>query len=241
MLELAGLPVPDCAERVEQAPAGQLFLRRARQVGPNREITAVDYPAIAEIRRLTDGLPLALLLAADWLRALNSDELRARLAAGLDLLTSTLQNLPERQRSVRTILARAAEPLASDERAVLRRLSVFCGPFDQGTASAVVSATPLHLLVLRDSGLLAREEGGCYRLPELVRRYAAERLAARPTSRRRRTPTTRPTSPPSSRAASKRSSRTHGWRRSSPPRSTSTRRLGLVVRSRRVRSPGRSA
>jgi DNA-binding SARP family transcriptional activator/predicted ATPase len=177
--QLAGLPVPKRAELVEQSAAGQVFLQRARQLGAGAELTTMDYPAIATICQLTDGLPLALLMAADWLRALTCSELAARLAGGLELLTSTLQDLPARQRSMREILARAAARLTDDERAVLRGLAVFQGPFDQEAVRQVALATPQQLLALRDSGLLEWDEHG-YRLPELVRRYAGERLSARP-------------------------------------------------------------
>jgi DNA-binding SARP family transcriptional activator/predicted ATPase len=179
-LELPGLPVPANAAEVPHAPASQLFLQHAGRVDFTSRIAEDEFPAIVQICQLLDGFPIALIAAAQWLRSLSCATLYEGLAAGLDLLTNTLQDLPERQRSMRGLLAHTAATLGNDEQAVLRRLAVFAGPFDQEMAAAIAAATPLQLLALRDSALLARDDHGRYRLSPLVRLYAAEQLAARP-------------------------------------------------------------
>ena len=80
---------------------------------------------------------------------------------------------------MRALLAHTAATLGNDEQAVLRRLAVFAGPFDQEMAAAIAAhaaATPGP----PRSALSARDDHGRYRLSPLVRLYAAEQLAARP-------------------------------------------------------------
>ena len=177
-VELSGLSLPTNPSDVPHAPAGQLFLQHARRV--NSQITEGDFPTIVQICRVLDGFPSALIAAAQWSRSHSCVALLNELTTGLDLLTVTLHDLPERQRSMRALLAHAAAALGGDEQAVLRRLSVFAGPFDQEMAAAVAAATPLHLLALRDSALLSLDSSGRYRLSQLARLFAAEQLAARP-------------------------------------------------------------
>jgi DNA-binding SARP family transcriptional activator/predicted ATPase len=175
-LELRGLPTPMGPDDLEAAEAGRLFLQAAGRAQAGIGLEAAERAAAARICQLTDGLPLALVLAASWRRALTCAEIAAELESGLDLLTATARDAPARQRSVRVVLGAAWARLADDERPVARRLAAFRGSFDRAAARAVAGATPRHLLALRDRELVEHDGRGRYRLHELVRQYAAERL-----------------------------------------------------------------
>ena len=59
-----GMPPADLA----RIPAVRLFIERVRDVQPDFRLTAANGPAVTEICRRLDALPLALELAAPWLK-----------------------------------------------------------------------------------------------------------------------------------------------------------------------------
>ncbi|MCA9934202.1 MAG: hypothetical protein H6662_09485 [Ardenticatenaceae bacterium] len=102
LLELNGLPYPSVTNDNEAAdyPAIQLFADRARRLKPD---CALDVTAVSHICQLVEGLPLALELAAAWIRVLPLAEIAAEIEQGLDFLTSPLRDAPDRHRSVRIL------------------------------------------------------------------------------------------------------------------------------------------
>jgi predicted ATPase len=182
--ELGGLALPRDASQVDQAAASQLFLQQSQQVGMDGELTADDRDHIVQICRLTEGLPLALILAARWRRGLSCAEIAAALAQGIDVLATTDGGIPERHRSMRAMLDTSWERLTPDMQAALGRLSVCENGFALEAAHATAGAKLAQLLALRDCSLLSYDEHGRYVLHELVRRYAAEKLASQPEEER---------------------------------------------------------
>lgn len=82
-----------------------LFIDRARAVKPELVLTAESAPAVAEIRRRLDGLPLAIELAAARVKVLSPSALQARLERRLPLLTGGAKDLPARQQTMRDAIA----------------------------------------------------------------------------------------------------------------------------------------
>jgi predicted ATPase len=186
-LEVAGLPVPEAAARVDELSANaavDLFLSSARRVRHDITSTPDDLTTIARICRLVDGLPLAIELAASWAHMLSYAEIERELTCTLDVLQTTMRDLPTRHRSMRAVFSHSWDLLTSDEQCTLRRLSVFRGSFTRDAAAAVLSVTPAlgvlaRLSVLVDSSLLkriGRAGESRYMLHELVRQFAAEHL-----------------------------------------------------------------
>src|SRR3712207_5447079 len=105
-------------------PAVQLFVARAQDVRADFAVTDENAPAVAEICRRLDGLPLALELAAARVKLLSPEALLARLDEGLKLLTGGARDLPERQQTIRSTIAWSYELLDEVERRVFERLSV---------------------------------------------------------------------------------------------------------------------
>lgn len=101
----------------------------------------------------------------------------AEIERGLDILTSRHQNVPARHRSMRVVLEQSWQLLAAHEREVFQSLSVFRGGFDHAAAQAVAGASLTDLATFVDKSLLHVTSTGRYHIHELLRQYAAERLA----------------------------------------------------------------
>lgn len=162
-------------------PPAQLFIRSAQRVQP--KFSARDQgEAIVQICRLVEGLPLAIELAASWVRLHSCAAIADRLRSGLDLLATSLQDVPQRHRSARALLDHSWALLSPAEQATLAALSVFRGGWRVEEAASVIGSgtanTEILLLGLLDKSLVRSTGGDHYDLHELVRQYAGEKLAA---------------------------------------------------------------
>ncbi|GAA3850720.1 hypothetical protein GCM10023084_01160 [Streptomyces lacrimifluminis] len=141
-----------------------------------------DPEAAAEICRRLDGLPLAIELAAARLRMLSLRQIAGRLDDRFRLLTSGSRTVLPRQQTLRAVVDWSWDLLDTDERDVLRRLSVFAGGCDLPAAEAVCGPVALEALgSLVDKSLVVAapsDDNGTmrYRLLETVAEYSGERL-----------------------------------------------------------------
>jgi predicted ATPase len=134
------LPPP---ERLGAYDAIALFVRRARAARADFALTDGNAAAVAEVCRRLDGLPLAIELAAAWIKVLPPDAVNAQLVAHrLALSTGDARDVPARQRTLRGAIAWSYDLLSADERALFRRLAIFAGGFTLGAARAVVDDPP---------------------------------------------------------------------------------------------------
>ena len=108
---------------VEAAPAGMLFLTRARAVSPGFATTPDDAVVVTALCTRLAGIPLALELAAARARLLSPRLLLDRLDDAMAREGSA--DLPERQRTIRATLDWSYRLLTEAEQALYRRLSVF--------------------------------------------------------------------------------------------------------------------
>ncbi|MBC7813307.1 MAG: tetratricopeptide repeat protein [Burkholderiales bacterium] len=177
LLRLDGMPYPALGSTIELAeyPAAQLFLQNARRVSPNFQLSS-DPTAIARICQLVEGLPLAIELAATWLRVVPPGEVATQIEHNLDFLTSSARNAPERHRSMRAVFEQAWKPLSEQEQGLLMRLSVFRGGFTLKSAQAVANATLPLIVGLLEKSLLRNTLSERYEMHELLRQFASEKL-----------------------------------------------------------------
>lgn len=189
VLELGGLtlPPPGTGPHIERSAAVQLFVERAQRADPAFALQAGNRLAVAHICRQLEGSPLAIELAAAWVRVLTPQEIADALDRSLDLLTSTNRDTPTRHRSMRAALDHSWQLLSEDEQLVLAGLAIFPDGCDRVAAEAILGAshTSMPLLTLLaaliDKSLLRHEVSAGstrYTLHALVRQYAAEQLAA---------------------------------------------------------------
>jgi predicted ATPase len=122
-----------------RAPALRLFVERARDVRPDFCLTPSNGPTVSAICRRLDALPLALELAARWIKVLTVDDLLRRLMHDVLLSTAGPRDLPERQQTINATVAWSYQLLAPDEQRLFRRLGVLPGRFPIAAAAAVLA------------------------------------------------------------------------------------------------------
>ena len=166
--------------------SARLFRDRAVAAQRGFVVTDKNAPAIAEICRTLDGIPLALELAAARVRALSVEAIAGRLSDRFRLLTGGDRASPHRQQTLRACIDWSYNLLTAAEKAILRRLAVFSGGWTLEAAERIGADHPsfvgyevLDLLThLVDKSLVQVDaDGGRYGLLETVRQYAEEQLA----------------------------------------------------------------
>ena len=169
------LPLPD---------ATALFVLRARAARPDFD---PDAPAVAEICRRVDGLPLGIELAAARTRAMSAAEIVERLDDG-HLLARGARTAQPRHQSLAAAIDWSYQLLAPTEQRLFARMSVFAGGADLAAVHTVCgepgtsTSTSLDRVaaLVDKSMVVAVEQAGVtrYRMLETLRAYARERSAA---------------------------------------------------------------
>jgi predicted ATPase/DNA-binding SARP family transcriptional activator len=207
VFSVPSLPVPptdnlnDLPESLEyllqESPALHLFAERAIESLPSFRLTPQNLRPIAHICRHLDGLPLAIELTAARVRGLGVEQIAARLQDNLRLFTTGGPDRQPRHQTLYAAMDWSYALLSEEERALLRRLSIFSGGFtleaveglcrkEETSPETYSSALETHLcdvleplLQLQEKSLLVYEERngrGRYRLLETIRVYAAQKL-----------------------------------------------------------------
>jgi DNA-binding SARP family transcriptional activator/predicted ATPase len=179
VLAVGDLELPTGSDDVERASASQMLLVEAERNRLGFVLRDEDRPHVVRLCHLVGGLPLALMLLAQWLPKLTPEDLVEELERNLDLLVTTDPRIRERQRNICAILAQSWEHLSEDEQRITRQLSVFHDGFDSAAAREVAACSMQHITRLIDVGIVTQPQRTRYRLHELVRRYAYQQLRAR--------------------------------------------------------------
>lgn len=189
VLKVCPLPVPDAGtsdpSAIARSEAVQLFLERTASLRPEFRFDDVGAPAVAEICRRLEGIPLAVELAAARMQALSPVEILANLEDRLGFLRNGDPAAPTRHHTLDAALGWSHELLSPEERALFGRLSVFSGTFSaevvehlgraflpgQDVVRLLESLVSKSLLVAEITSVGAR-----FRLLETVRDFARRRL-----------------------------------------------------------------
>jgi predicted ATPase/DNA-binding SARP family transcriptional activator len=163
--------------------AVQLFVQRAQKADSRFMLDSHNAGDVARLCQAVAGMPLAILLAAPWVRMLSPGEIVRQLQSGVDVLETDLRQLPERQRSMRAVFDHSWVLLTEREQDVMEALSVFRGSFTPRAARAVARASLHELRALVDRSLIQPAGRDSFQIHELMRHYAEEKLAAVPGAR----------------------------------------------------------
>ncbi|MEO7804025.1 MAG: tetratricopeptide repeat protein [Actinomycetota bacterium] len=181
-------PDPDHMPAVHEMSSYQavlLFEDRAAQVQSDFVVSADNAPAIAQICRRLEGIPLAIELAAAQVTALTPQQIAARLDDTFRLLIGGSRTALERQQTLRAAVDWSYRLLNDQERLLLARLSVFAGGFTLEAAEAVCAGGGLnaqeilqHLTNLVSKSLVQKDTIGSaarFKLLETIRQYGREK------------------------------------------------------------------
>jgi predicted ATPase/DNA-binding winged helix-turn-helix (wHTH) protein len=186
---LAALDLPSNSVDVTAADALrysaiQLFNERAMAAADSFAFADADVPAVFEICRRLDGIPLALELAAARVGVFGVSGLAAQLDDRVHVLTSGRRTALPRHQTLGAVLDWSYQLLLEEERAVLRPLSVFAGDFSLEAAVAVNGNLSEALVLNHIANLVAkslvvtnlREGFAQYRLLDTTRLYILDKL-----------------------------------------------------------------
>ncbi len=190
-LLIEGLALPDLtrptAAAIAEAPAGALFLERTKLVEPDFSVTAVNAPALAELLRFLDGIPLAIEVAAARSSVLSPIAMLTRLRGDALLSTAEARDAPARHHTLRDAIQWSYTLLEAGEQEVFRQLGAFAGGWTLGAADQIVQPREARepvwniLASLVEKSLVQAEAindaDRRYRMLEPIREYALARLS----------------------------------------------------------------
>ena len=171
-------------EAIRATEAAQLFVERAVLARPEFVLDDKEAPAVVEICRQLDGIPLAIELAAARIRVLSAQQILAKLHDRFRLLAGGKAAVPRHQ-TLRASIQWSYDQLTPDEQRLLRLVSVFAGGW---TLEAVTACGDnwdefevldlLTRLVEKSLVVVERHDGEetRYRCLETVRQFGAELL-----------------------------------------------------------------
>lgn len=178
VLALEGLESTwETAEEALETSGVDLFIDAAQRAKPGFALEPEDLDPLAGVLRLTDGMPLGIILAAAWVAMLSMDEIAEEIARNLDFLETDAGDVPDRHRSVRAVFEYTWELLSPEERSIFAALSVFRDGFTRQAAEAVSGASLHDLASLAGKSLVTADpDTGRYTVHELLRQYAEVEL-----------------------------------------------------------------
>ena len=156
--------------------AATLFAARAARVKPGFALNASTLPDILRICELVEGLPLAVELAAPWVKLLPLATIADEIATNLDFLQQDSRAPLQDYRSISAAFEQTWQRLDEGEQDTLRALSLFQGSFGLDAARAVAGVSLSDLLNLHDKSLLEVLPGERFYLVNLLRRFLREKL-----------------------------------------------------------------
>lgn len=177
------------SEQLLAFPAVQLFVDRARAGNGALQVDAAGMHLVADMCRRLDGMALPIELAAMRVATHGIASTHDKLGESFSLGWAGRRTAQARQQTLRATLGWSYSLLLPAERRAFDRLAVFVGPFSQDAAAQVIAdadaghaeaAAVLDDLVAKGLVALDRAEPvHAYRLLEMTRAYARERLALR--------------------------------------------------------------
>ena len=179
------LSLPDQAE-VKKEPAMkfesvQLFVERASAANRKFQLTDENASFVAQICNRLDGIPLAIELAASRITVFSPEQIAKRLDDRFKLLTGGSRTALPRQQTLRALIDWSYDILSEDERALLRRLSVFAGGWTFEAAETICTNLDVFELLpqLVNKSLITVKDDSDeprYFLLETIRQYARDKL-----------------------------------------------------------------
>lgn len=181
--DLGGLDLPapdDDLDALRTADAVRLFIDRAHRIDKDLRVDGDTADDIRRICTATEGMPLAIELAASALRDLPLADVATTVEETPDELQTDLRDVEPRHRAIADVHAQSLARLSDEDRAALLALSVFRGGCTGDAATFVARCDRVTLVRLCRASLLDRGYDDRFRMHELHRALSARRLAKDP-------------------------------------------------------------
>jgi len=153
----------------------ELFVRTAQRVKPSfsLEDNAVH---IIKICQLVEGIPLAIELAAVRTRSKTCSVIAQEIEASINILSSSIRNIPPRHRSMQAVFEQSWQALNSDEQAILLNVSIFEGGFTEQAVLTILNIDSDKLLALVEKSLIQIKSDTRFRIHNLLRQFILDKL-----------------------------------------------------------------
>jgi len=126
-------------EKLVEQPAIALFLLRSKAVKPDFEITEQNKREVIELCSSLEGIPLAIELAAANMGQTSIQKMIDQNQNRLEWLNNGVNDLGNRQRTLRNTIEWGYNLLNEDQKIVFKRLAVFTGKFDLEAADSITN------------------------------------------------------------------------------------------------------
>jgi predicted ATPase/class 3 adenylate cyclase len=166
--------------------AAKLFVERATAVSSTFALGDQNARSVAQVCYQLDGIPLAIELAAARVKVLPVDQIATRLDDRFRLLTGGSRTALPRQQTLRALIDWSYDLLEDNEKALLRRFSVFAGGWNLESAEEVCAGEDIEgwevldlMSRLVDKSLITVDNQPTslrYGLLQTVRQYALGKL-----------------------------------------------------------------
>ncbi len=180
VIDVLGLPVPTDLDdpKLMRCESVTMFQQLARR----RYSGDMPVRDMARICKLVQGMPLAIELAASWVRVRSCAEIADGIAQGLDLMAQSDGAGPvpteyEQQHvSLRASFEYSWQQLDRDEQLRFMRLSAFASSCSSEAAKSVADASGGSLMALADKSFIYRESNGYFAMHDLLRQFGREKF-----------------------------------------------------------------
>lgn len=159
---------------IDSYDAVQLFIDRATHANIRFKLNADNRDTVQKLIKQTAGLPLAIELAASWIRALPPEAILAELESSLEILTSPSHS--EKHESLEITFEHSWQRLSEVEQRILQQLSVFEDGFTKEAATFLTNVNYLQLMALINKSLVQTTDSGRYFLHPLLGQYLDNKL-----------------------------------------------------------------
>lgn len=170
LFQLRGLPILDPND-LQDSSAIELFASRAKQINAKFSMSA-NRQTIQEICQILEGIPLSIELATQLTQFMSCHELAEALKLDFKILSTSLQNLPPRHRSIQALFEHAWNLLNTEEQLALCQLTIFEGGFDKAAVQNITEIPFETLSRLIEKSFIGQGKNGHYFIYHMFYPYA---------------------------------------------------------------------
>lgn len=167
--------LPTLLSEEERLPdAVKLFVQAAKRASPGFEVASTDVADLYRICEILRGIPLAIEIAAPWMKTLNPGELLTALSADKTLLENLQAIDGYGDLSLLSLMRQHWDSLTSIEKTTLGVASLFCGQCSKSALLEVAQTSDYTINDLLQKSMLVQLKSGRLEMHDVMRSYASD-------------------------------------------------------------------